>query len=78
MAKTKRSFEQALEELENHVRQLDSGDLPLEKALSVFESGIKLQAECAELLDATEQRITELSGQGDSISEVSSGNQTLP
>jgi len=77
MPENPRSFEQALEELESHVRKLDSGDLPLEQALQVFESGIKLQQECAELLDATEQRIVELSGQGDEIQDTLS-SQTVP
>ena len=61
MSETNRSFEDALNELEVHVRKLDSGELPLEEALQVFESGIRLQQECAELLDATEQKIVELS-----------------
>ena len=62
MSEPTRSFEDALTELESHVRKLDSGELPLEEALQVFESGIRLQQECAELLDATEQKIVELSG----------------
>jgi exodeoxyribonuclease VII small subunit len=77
MSETTRSFEQALSELESHVRKLDSGELPLEEALEVFEAGIKLQQECAELLDATEQRIVELSGEGETIEERPS-SQTLP
>ena len=56
----KRSFEEALTELEEHVRKLDSGDLELEASLTTFESGVKLIRECSELLDDAEQRITEL------------------
>ena len=56
-----RSFEEALSELEAHVRRLDSGDLPLEDSLATFEAGVKLIRECSELLDDAEQRITELS-----------------
>ena len=77
MSEKSRSFEQALEELESHVRKLDGGELPLEEALRVFEAGIKLQQECTELLDATEQRIVELSGSSDEPQE-SSINQTEP
>lgn len=55
-----RSFEQALGELEARVRQLDSGELPLEQALSVFEEGVKLQQECQDLLDSAEQQVVEL------------------
>ena len=69
MSESNRSFEDALNELEAHVRKLDSGELPLEEALQVFESGIRLQQECAELLDATEQKIVELSGTDDEQAE---------
>ncbi len=64
-----RTFEGALVELEDCVRRLDSGTLPLEDALNLFESGIKLQQECQDLLDASEQRIVELSGSPDNINE---------
>lgn len=57
---TPRSFEQALGELEARVRRLDSGELPLEEALQVFEEGVKLQQECQDLLDAAEQQVVEL------------------
>lgn len=57
---TPRSFEQALGELEQRVRRLDSGELPLEQALQVFEEGVKLQQECQDLLDTAEQQVVEL------------------
>jgi len=59
-ASTPRSFEQALGELEQRVRRLDSGELPLEQALQVFEEGVKLQQECQDLLDTAEQQVVEL------------------
>lgn len=55
-----RSFEQALEALENRVRKLEAGDMPLEEALSLFEEGIELTRECHEKLDAADQKIVEL------------------
>ena len=55
-----RSFEQALHELEERVRKLDGGDLPLEHALKFFEEGIGLVRECQGLLDGAERRIVEL------------------
>jgi exodeoxyribonuclease VII small subunit len=51
-------------ELEEHVRRLDGGDLELEESLTTFESGVKLIRECSELLDDAEQRITELTENG--------------
>lgn len=52
-----RSFETSLEALEQIVRQLESGDLPLEKSLELFEQGIRLSRECQERLSQAERRI---------------------
>ena len=57
MAKPK-SFEQSLEQLEKIVEELETGDLPLEKALKKFEEGVKHSQYCAERLDETERKIT--------------------
>lgn len=57
-----RGFEETLAELEDNVRRLDGGDLPLEEALRLFEKGVGLVRECQELLDDAERRITELTG----------------
>ena len=46
-----------LDELEQVVEQLESGDLPLEQALARFESGIRLAREGAKVLDTMEQRV---------------------
>lgn len=54
--KTK-SFESSLEALEQIVRQLEEGDLPLEKSLELFEQGIRLSRECQERLGQAERRI---------------------
>lgn len=52
-----RSFEASLEALERIVRQLESGDLPLEKSLELFEQGVRLSRECQERLSQAERRI---------------------
>jgi exodeoxyribonuclease VII small subunit len=57
-AKAKTSFEKAINDLEKIVKALESGDLPLEKALEKFEAGIKLSRYCTETLDEAEKRIT--------------------
>lgn len=54
----KRSFEQALQQLEQIVRELESGDLPLEAALRKFEEGIELSKFCSQKLAETERRIS--------------------
>ena len=52
-----RTFEASLEALERIVRQLESGDLPLDKSLELFEQGIRLSRECQERLNQAERRI---------------------
>ena len=52
-----RSFEASLEALEQIVRQLENGDLSLEKSLELFEQGIRLSRECQERLSQAERRI---------------------
>jgi exodeoxyribonuclease VII small subunit len=52
-----RTFEASLEALEQIVRELERGDLPLQKSLELFEQGIRLSRECQERLDQAERRI---------------------
>ncbi len=56
-AEQSRTFETSLEALEQIVRQLEDGDLPLEKSLELFEQGIRLSRECQERLSQAERRI---------------------
>lgn len=55
MAKEK--FEEALKKLEKIVREMESGDLTLEKSLKSFEEGVRLSRFCAKKLDEAERRI---------------------
>ncbi len=53
----KKSFEQAMENLEKIVEELEAGDLPLEKAMQKFEEGMELTRFCTRKLDETEKKI---------------------
>lgn len=55
---SKTNFETQLTELESIVDQLESGELPLEDALKVFEKGVKLSRQCQQLLSEAEQKVT--------------------
>lgn len=55
---TKLSFEKAMEQLEQIVQELETKDVPIEKALKKFEKGVLLSKHCSELLDETEEKIT--------------------
>ena len=54
----KQTFEKAIEKLEKIVQELESSDLPLEKAIKKFEEGVQLSKFCSEKLDETEKKIT--------------------
>jgi exodeoxyribonuclease VII small subunit len=51
------TLEQSLEELEALVEQLETGDLPLEVALTQFEHGVKLTRSCQAILKQAEQKV---------------------
>lgn len=51
------NLEKALSDLEQLVEELESGDLPLEKAMKKFEEGIKLTRSCRTALGDAEQKI---------------------
>jgi exodeoxyribonuclease VII small subunit len=51
------TFEQAFAELEESVRTLERGDLPLEESLALYERGQELSAYCAKLLDEAELKV---------------------
>ncbi|MEX2122415.1 MAG: exodeoxyribonuclease VII small subunit [Woeseia sp.] len=55
--KTPLNLEKSLEELESLIDELESGDLPLEKAMKKFEEGIKLTRNCQAALKDAEQRV---------------------
>jgi exodeoxyribonuclease VII small subunit len=54
---TKLGFEQALDQLQQTVKKLESGELSLEQSLQSFEEGVKLTRLCQEQLSAAEQRV---------------------
>jgi exodeoxyribonuclease VII small subunit len=51
------SFEKNLERLDSIVVQLEDADLPLEKALQLYEEGMKLSALCHKQLEEAEGRV---------------------
>jgi len=56
-AKKAINLEKALTDLEEIVEELESGDLPLEKAMKKFEEGIKLTRNCQAALKEAEQKV---------------------
>ena len=62
-----KTFEAGLNELDAIVKQMESGDLPLERALDLFERGMRLSEECRKQLEEAETRVEMLVRRGDKI-----------
>lgn len=56
------SFEEATRRLSQIVAELESGDLPLDRSLLLFEEGVRLARAAEERLDRAEKRVEELLG----------------
>ena len=54
------SFEAALAELEAIVQQLESGDVELEKSISIYERGAALKAHCEKKLREAELKVEKI------------------
>ena len=54
------SFEQALRALEDVVRKLEGGEVPLEESIGLYERGEALRRHCQARLDAAQARIEKI------------------
>jgi exodeoxyribonuclease VII small subunit len=63
------NFETSIAELEALVKELERGDLPLEKSLELFERGMKLSDQCRKQLAAAETKVEML---------IKRGSETVP
>lgn len=60
MAKQKLTFEASMQRLDEIVKQLEKGDVPLDALLALFEEGSHLLTICNEMLDTAEQKVVQL------------------
>ena len=65
----KKTFENALNELETIIEKLESGSPTLDEMMQLFENGMKLMKVCQEYLSEAEDRITTLIKTHDEFSE---------
>ncbi len=68
------TFEEAIARLEESVRALESGNVPLDRSLELFEEGISLVKLCNSKLDAAEQKVVKLRLGPDGATEEESMN----
>lgn len=57
------SFEQAVQQLEQIIERIESGQVGLEQSISEYERGVALIKRCRQVLDRAEQRVEELTAQ---------------
>jgi exodeoxyribonuclease VII small subunit len=60
-----KDFESALKSLEEIVGQLEAGDLTLDRALELFEEGIRMSRFCSSKLDEAERKVDVLTKAAD-------------
>lgn len=60
MAGKNLSFEQSMARLDEIVRHLEKGDMPLDDSLALFEEGTALIRSCGKQLDEAEQKVVKL------------------
>lgn len=61
------TFENALARLEQVVRELEGGKVPLDKMLALFEEGKSLVAFCEKALNDAEQRVLKVTENGNTV-----------
>ena len=72
----KKTFENALNELETIIEELESESPTLDKMMNLFEDGMKLKKICQEHLSKVEGRITTLIKTQDGFSEKTETDQS--
>jgi len=67
-------FEEAMLELEDTVKKLESGETTLEESMELFEKGVKLSRVCQKLLSEAQLKVTKLIAESDSEVEFDTEN----
>ncbi|GKW44386.1 MULTISPECIES: exodeoxyribonuclease VII small subunit [unclassified Planococcus (in: firmicutes)] len=68
MAEKEIMFNQAMEQLEEIVRQLEQGDVPLEEALTLYQKGMELSKVCHDKLQSAEKQLVTMMNDGKEVS----------
>jgi exodeoxyribonuclease VII small subunit len=72
MNQQNKSFEQNMQRLEQIVRAMERGDVPLEESLKLFQEGTELVRSCGKLLDEAQLQVTKImtAADGSPVEEV--------
>ncbi|MCM3359900.1 MULTISPECIES: exodeoxyribonuclease VII small subunit [unclassified Psychrobacillus] len=63
MAKKEIPFDEAMLQLEQIVRQLEQGDVPLENAIELYQKGMELSKLCSDKLQSAEKQLVSFMGE---------------
>ncbi len=58
------TFEEALKELEETVKKLESGETTLDEAMALFENGVRLTQNCRKMLDEAQLKVKKITENG--------------
>ena len=64
---TEPSLEEVFQELDEIIVKMEQGDLPLDEAFAMYESGLKKLKTCNEKLDMIEKKMMALSNDGEVV-----------
>ena len=67
MKQQSQTFEQSMTRLDEIVRRMEKGDIPLEEALNLFEEGTALVNTCNRLLNEAELKVVQLTKGADGV-----------
>ena len=65
MNQNSKTFEENMTRLEQIVRAMERGDVPLEESLKLFQEGTQLVQNCSKLLDEAELQVTKITTASD-------------
>lgn len=60
MSQNSKTFEQSMQRLEQIVRAMERGDVPLEESLKLFQEGTELVRSCGKLLENAQLQVTKI------------------
>ncbi len=69
MEKTKKTFEENLEELEKIVKDLENGDIPLDDAIDKFKIAMDLSKECNKTLDEATKVVSKVLNENNELED---------
>lgn len=78
MPEKKNNFEEQLNELQQIVNKLESGNVPLEDALNEFQAGVKLSRDLEKKLTAAEQTVAKLIDEDGNEKELNPEDAAAP